>query len=129
MNNDKIVLKDGTEVALHSSQGLGALRVFAGDIEEACLRWKGFTKENLKKVLVKNAEGLTVGDYSDLVLDHISAEEAMGGILVTFSLRNKTAEEITNERMLAIEASQQTQDAAISDLGQTVSDMAEGSMQ
>ena len=51
---------------------------------------------------------------------------ADGAVQITFSLRNKSVEEILTERVVALEAGQQTQDEAIGNLGQAVSDMAGG---
>jgi len=130
MDNDRIVLADGTEIVLESSQGIGALHVNVATKAEACEMWEKLTPTALKEVSVKNAEGLTVGRYQDMVLDHITgAENKDGTIRVTVSLRGKTAEETMMERLAAIESGQQTQDAAIGDLGQAVSDMAEGGVQ
>lgn len=130
MSKDKLVLADGTEITLESSQGMGALKVSAQDKAAACALWEGFTKENLEQVTVRNAEGETTGTYSDMVLDHIIGRENPDGtVQVTFSLRNKTVEELLTERVAAMEAGQKTQDDAISDLGQAVSDVVEGGTQ
>lgn len=129
MNNDKdkLVLKDGTEVTLESSQGIGALNCLVEDVDTACKLWKKFTPENLRQVTVKNSDDVTVGRYQDMVLDHITAADREGGtVMITFSLRNKSAVEILEERIKTVESGQQTQDEAIGDLGQAVSDMAEG---
>lgn len=127
MKNDKLVLADGTEITLETSQGIGALTVKAENKSAACELWEGFTKENLKNVTIKNAEGLTSGKYQDMVLDHVTgSDNADGTVHIVFSLRNKTIEETLSERVESLEAGQQTQDAAIGDLGQTVSDIVEG---
>ncbi len=127
MDKDKLVLADGTGIMLESAQGIGALNVMAADKGTACGLWKKFTPENLKEVVIQGAAGETIGRYGNVVLDHITGvENANGTILITFSLRNKTKEELLTERISALEAGQETQDAAIGDLGQAVSDMAEG---
>ncbi len=127
MNNDKLVLKDGTEITLESSQGMGALHVQVENVNTACALWEKFTKENLRHVTVRNAEGVTVGNYQDMVLDHVEGRDNSDGtVQVTFSLRSKTTEEILTERIAELESGQRTQDEAIGDLGQAVSDIAEG---
>ncbi len=129
-NKDKLVLADGTTITLESSQGIWALNVHAQDKATACALWEKITKENLEQVTIKNSEGETTGNYSDMVLDHITGKDNLDGtIQITFSLRNKTTEELLTERVSMLEAGQQTQDAAIGDLGQAVSDMAEGGTQ
>ncbi len=130
MNNDKLVLKDGTEITLESSQGIGALHVLTDSKDAVCTLWKKFTKENLGQVTVKNSDGLIVGRYSDMVLDHIEAtDNEDGSVLATFSLREKSKDEIVDERLSAMETSQRTQDEAIGDMGQAISDIMEGGMQ
>lgn len=131
MSKDKLVLADGTEITLESSQGMGALKVSAQDKAAACALWEKFTKENLAQVTIKNAGGEILGSYSGMILDHMTGTEdaADGTVQVTFSLRDKTTEEILLERIAALEAGQQTQDDAISDLGQAVSDVVEGGQQ
>ncbi len=127
MNEDTIVLKDGTEIPLSSSQGIGSLHVSAGSKATACSIWEGFNKDNLAEVSIKNGEGLTVGTYKDMVLDHIIATENKDGTVeIIFCLRSKTENEILMEKIAALESGQQTQDEAIGDLGQAVSDIAEG---
>lgn len=130
MNNDKIVLKDGTEIELESSQGIGALHVVKNSKQEACALWEKFTSDNLKQVTIKNQDGLTVGKYQDMVLDHFKGEEKQDEtILATFSLRSKSALELMEERISAVEVGQQVQDTGIDDLGQAVSDLMEGGVQ
>ncbi len=127
MNNDKVVLKDGTEIALESSQGIGALRIAVNSKQEACALWERFTSDNLKQVAIKNQDGLTIGRYQDMVLSHFQGEErGDGSVLATFGLRSKTALELMEERISAVEAGQQVQDAGIDDLGQAMSDLMEG---
>ncbi len=127
MDKDKIVLASGTEIQLVSSMGIGALQIIADSKAAACKIWEEFTKENLAQVTVKNADDITVGNYEDLVLDHVTGvENSDGSISMTFSLRKKTNEEILLEKVASLEAGQQTQDEAIGDLGQAVSDIAEG---
>ena len=131
MSKDKLVLADGTEITLESSQGMGALKVSAQDKAAVCALWEKFTKENLAQVTIKNAGVEILGSYSGMILDHMTGTEdaADGTVQVTFSLRDKTTEEILLERIAALEAGQQTQDDAISDLGQAVSDVVEGGQQ
>lgn len=126
-DKDKLVLKDGTAVELESSQGIGALNVLAENRDAAYKLWEKFTPEALRQVTVKNSDEITVGRYQDMILDHITAaDQEDGTVLITFSLRNKSAVEVLTERVAAVESGQQTQDEAIGDLGQAVSDMAEG---
>lgn len=138
MGNDKLVLTDGTEIMLEASPGTGTLNVLVKNRAAVCTLWEKFTKKNLESVEIRNAEGELLGNYHDMVLDHITGKDNTdGSVLVTFSLRDKTREEILEERIAALEKGQkvleegqQTQDEAISDLGQTVSDVVmEGGIQ
>lgn len=130
MGKEKLVLADGTEITLESSPEIGALEATAESRDAACDIYKRITPENLKQVSIQNAAGEITGRYADLVLDHITASNNKDGtVRLIISLRGKTTEEVLLERIAALESGQQTQDAAIVDLGQTVSDMAEGGMQ
>ena len=134
MEKDKLVLNDGTEIELETSQGISALTCNAKNKSAACALWDKFTPDNLKQVSIKNSDGLVVGNYQDMVLDHITgADYEDGSVQITFSLRRKSAEELLTERVDALEAGQQSleagqqiQDMGIDDLCQTVSDIIEG---
>ena len=77
------------------------------------------------------------GTYTDMLLDHVTGtDKADGTALLTVNLREKTNEEILQEKVAALEAElaelkagQGTQDEAISDLGQAVSDITGGGEQ
>lgn len=130
MNNDKIVLNDSTEIELESSQGIGALHIAVNSKQEACALWGQFTSDNLKQITIKNQDGLTVGTYQDMVLNYFQGEEkADGKILATFSLRSKSALELMEERLSAVEKGQTIQDSGIDELGRTMSDLMEGGVQ
>ena len=86
--------------------------------------WDKLTDENLAEVQIQNGSGLTVGTYKDLVLvSETSVVTADKTVVTTYNLREKTDVE---KRLDNVEAGQQIQDGAISDLGETVSFMAEG---
>lgn len=130
MKKDKLVLTDGTTIELETSQGISALSCIVESKSAACALWDKFTPDNLKQVSIKNSDDLVTGKYPNMVLDYVTgAEIADGAVQITFSLRNKSVEEILTERVVALEAGQQTQDEAIGDLGQIVSDMVEGGAQ
>lgn len=130
MDHDKLVLRDGTEIILESSQGIGALHVIVESKSAACALWEDFTKDNLAEVTVKNSVGETTGVYKDMVLDHITGTDNQDGTVgIMFSLREKSGQEILEERIAALEEGQQIQDAGIGDLGQAISDMMEGGVQ
>lgn len=130
MSNDKLVLKDSTEITLESSQGIGALHVLAAGKQAACTLWGKFTKENLSQVSIKNSSGLTVGSYSDLVLDHVEGREKEDGtVKMTFCLREKSSVEVLEERVTSLEGGYEVHTGAIDDIGQAVSDLMEGGVQ
>ncbi len=127
MQKDKLVLADGTEIELETSSGISALTANVESKDAACDLWKKFTQDNLKQVNIKNADDLTIGQYPDLVLNNVTgADNADGTVQITFSLRNKSVEEVLTERIEALESGQQTHEGAISDLGAAFSNLAEG---
>lgn len=129
-NKDRLVLTDGTEIALEGSQGIGTLFVCTPDRKAASNLWEQLTQENLAEIAVVSFDGVVSGTYKNMLLDYITgADNADDTTLLTIHLREKTENEILKEKVAALEAEVQTHSGAISDLGQTVSDMAtEGSI-
>lgn len=118
-----MILNNGTSIELEAGASLDALQVASGSREEMLSQWKMMNAENLKKVTIQNGAGLTVGTYDSLVLvSETSVALADGSILTTYSLREKTEEE---KRLDALEAGQEVQNGAISDLGMVISTIAE----
>ena len=84
--------------------------------------WDKFIADNLAQVQVKNGDGLTVGNYTDLVLvSETSVIQTDGTILTTYNLREKSAVELLEERISAVEEGQTVQDGAITDLREMTS--------
>ena len=105
MGKDKLVLHDSTEITLESSQGIGMLCVCVENRTTAGILWEQITKDNLSEVLIVNSEGETTGRYTDMSLDYVTGtDNADGTVLFTISLREKTIEEILQERVSALEA-------------------------
>ncbi len=124
MNKDKLMLKDETVVEMESGASLSDIKVVSDNKAAMVELWDNLTEDNLAKVTVKNSDGVVVGRYSDLILvSETSTILADGTVLTSFNLREKTDME---KRLDEMENGQQTQDEAIGDLGQAVSDMMEG---
>lgn len=123
MSKDKLILKDRTTIELESGSSLGAIKVAAENRGAMLEQWKMLTPENLKEVKVQNGDGLTIGSYQELVLlSETSVVDSDGSVLTTYSLREKTD---TEKRLDALEAGQEVQNGAISDLGMVTSTIAE----
>lgn len=116
---DTMILKDGaTIIELEAGASLGAIQVLSIDRMAMAATWELLTEANLAEVQIKNSEGLTVGSYTDLVLvSETSIVATDGSVLTTYSLREKTAEE---KRLDALEAGQDVQDGAITELADIV---------
>lgn len=122
MNKDKLILKDGTEIALEAGASLGALQVASVDRAAMLATWQQLRPDNLSGVQIKNGDGLTVGIYTDLILvSETSVVTTENTILTTYSLREKTDVE---RRLDAVEEGQQVQDGALEDLGAVTSILA-----
>lgn len=114
MNKDTLVLKNQNVIELESGASLSALKVLSASRESMLATWQQLTKENLSEVQVKTGEGLTVGNYADLILvSETSVVNEDGSVLTTYCLREKTAEE---RRLDALEEGQEIQDGAIEEL-------------
>lgn len=123
---DTLILKDGSVIELEAGASLSAIQAVSEDKAAMVTTWDRFTADNLAQVQIKNGNGLTVGNYTDLVLiSETSAIQTDGTILTTYSLREKSAAELLEERVSAIEEGQMVQDGAIADLGDVTSVLAE----
>ena len=124
MNKDKLMLKDETVVEMESGASLSDIKVVSDNKAAMVELWDNLTEDNLAKVTVKNSDGVVVGRYSDLIfVSETSTIQGDGTVITSFNLREKTDME---KRLHVMESGQQTQDEAIGDLGQAVSDMMEG---
>lgn len=113
MNKEKMILNDGTTIEMEAAANLsGLITVFADWAAVASIMPK-LTEDNLVSVKVQNGEGLTVGNYTDLVLQPGSWETKEDGIHITISLREKTDLE---KRLDKVESGQEVQDGAIAEL-------------
>lgn len=123
MSKDKLVLKDGTTIELESGSSLDAIKAATENRKTMLEQWEMLTPENLKEVKVQNGDGLTIGIYQELVLlSETSVVTSDGSVLTTYHLREKTD---TERRLEALEAGQEIQNGAISDLGSVTSAIAE----
>ena len=121
---DTLTLKDGTIIKMESGASLSDIKILSDSMEAMIVVCNSMTTDNLAKVTVKNSDGVVVGRYSDLIfVNETSTIQGDGTVLTSFNLREKTD---TEKRLDAMESGQQTQDEAIGDLGQAVSDMMEG---
>lgn len=120
---DKIIFKDGTTIEFEAAASLAGINTIFADWTAAAAMLPKLTNENLSSVQVQTGEGITIGNYTDLVLQPGSWETKDDGIHITISLREKTDFE---KRLENVEAGQQTQDGAIADMGEVVGKLAEG---
>lgn len=122
MNKDKIILSNNHEIEIESGASLSDIRVVSDTKYDMLSAWDMLTPENLSSVRVVNGDGMTVGNYSNLILASETSTEKDGKIETSFNLREKTE---TEKRLDALENGQEVQDGAISDLGAAVSGLAE----
>ncbi len=123
MSKDKLILKDGTTIELESGSSLDAIKAATENRKTMLEQWEMLTPENLKEVKIQNGDGLTIGIYQELVLlSETSVVTSDGSVLTTYHLREKTD---TERRLEALEAGQEIQNGAISDLGSVTSAIAE----
>lgn len=121
---DYIKLTDGTQITIEDGASLDRIIHISDAEADATAVCKAVTAENIARVEFYN-EGAEqpYGVYDDLTLNAPpTRHDENGAVVVTISLREKTDLE---KRMDALEQSQETQDGAIEDLGQALSDMAE----
>lgn len=130
---EKIVLKDGTELAIDGISRTGnslQVTVNNGNMEEL----EGiFSKpENLEKIILESSDGAALNAYKnytqfseiskkkDVIVDQITEETAD---IVTVTLEQEPEWKVEQRKL------RQGYDSAIGDLGEAVSELAEGSVQ
>jgi hypothetical protein len=123
MKKDKLILNDGTTIELEAAASLTGLIIIFPDWPAVAAVLPKLTEDNLASVQVQNSEGLSVGNYTDLVPLPGAWVEKADGLYITISLREKTEVE---KRLDNMETGQQTQDGAIADMGEVVGKLAEG---
>ena len=127
MDKDKIILKDGTSIETESILSIGCIKTKVSDEGALHSLKEKLSKDNLVKVAVQTGAGLTVGNYSDMVLlEDWTIRWETDGILATFGLRNKTEEEKMKEDIAALKENNSILDSAVGDLGTVVATLAEG---
>lgn len=116
---DNLILNDQTEIEIESASALNDIRVLSQTKAVMVAIWDKLTADNLASVQIKNADGVIVGRYTDLVLvNETSTVMEDCTIRTSFNLREKTDQERLVERVVAIEAGQQAQDAQIAGMSE-----------
>lgn len=116
MGKDKLILKDGTEIELQAGARLNALGVLSADRTAMLEIWKKLTEENLSEIKIENGQGLTVGEYTGLMLISETSVVRKGGETYTlFCLREKNDME---KRMDELEEGLEIHDGAIMDMAE-----------
>ncbi len=119
---EKIVLNDGTAYPIENGASENQVQVVIQNVDEFPEVFKKFTESNLESYQIKNAEGLTCTTRTNKYLADAVVEERESDLLVTFHLADV---DMVHKRLDALETKTDVHDDAISDLGETVSGLAE----
>ena len=124
---EKLVLTDNTELEIMDGASLDYIRIQTDNFAALDQIAGALKKEgNLAKVQFKTDDEVT-GEYEDLYLERPIFQEADmtpdGNVVSVIAFREKTELE---KRVDAIERGQEIQNGALEDLGQVVSEIAEG---
>lgn len=123
---DKLILNDQTEIQIESGSALSDIKVLSQTKSDMIAVWDKLTAENLVSVQVKNADGVSAGNYANLILSsETSVEQKDGTVLTNFRLREKTEVELLKEEIDALKEGQEVQNGAIDDLGAITSVLVE----
>lgn len=112
--NDKLILANKLEMKMLAGASISALGAVFPTWADAAATLVQFTPANLAAVQIQNGDGLTVGRYTDMVLQPGAWDVQGDGIHVTISLREKTDMERAIEDL---QVGQEVQDGAIAELG------------
>lgn len=123
-------LNDDTVIRIEAGASLGEIVHIAANETAAVAVCRQITPENLKHVDFIQGEEV-IGSYNDLQIKHAPTRSTNDDetITVTISLREQTDIEARVAALeagqAALEESQEVQDGAIEEIGQTISDMSE----
>ena len=129
---DKIILKNENIIEIEESSNGESFRKIFSDTQEYLTTLEKLTPENLSAYQVQNSEGLTCANpvNKECLTQNVtalwSADGILAGVDVTFNI---TDVDMSAKAVRDLQAGQQTQDGAITDLGETVAKLAEGGVQ
>lgn len=113
----KLVLKDGTEIAVLDSTTSTVIRTEKESVEEIETVRKVLSKENLTSFRYTDDAGNVYGKYENFVLENVSYTEQDGKYLAEYTIRQLSDVEL---RLDALETGQETQDGAIEELASII---------
>lgn len=123
VGKEKIVLKDGTEIEIENGAVENGIQVTLPDLDGFKSLYGKFSEANLESYEILNAVGLTCATYENKHVKNALVEQKENGFQISFNLADV---DMVSKRLDALEASQDLQDGAITDLGDVVSAIAEG---
>lgn len=103
--NDKLIFANKLEMEMLAGASIGSLEAVFPTWQDAAAALGQLTPANLAAVQVQNGDGLTVGRYTDMVLQPGAWSVQADGIHITIRLREKTEEE---KRLDALEETTDT---------------------
>lgn len=122
---NRLVLNNQPPIEIRSSSTLSAIKMIFVTKEDMISTWDTLTEENLKHIEIQNEDGTIIGAYNNILLDsETSIIQSDGTIMTSFHLREKTAVELLQERVVQLENEQEVLDGAVIDLGAVVSELA-----
>lgn len=126
---DKLILNNQSQLNIESGSLLSDMKVVSEDKYSMISAWDMLANDNLKHIEIKSEDGIAIGVYSNILLDsETSTIRPDGKILTSFHLREKTEVELLREEIEALKEGQEVHSGAIEDLGNAVSDLAEGGL-
>lgn len=126
---EKLILNNQSQLNIESGSSLFDMKVVSEDKYSMISTWDMMTNKNLKHIEIKSEDGIVIGTYDNIVLDsETSTIRPDGKILTSFHLREKTEVELLREEIEVLKEGQEVHSGAIEDLGNAVSDLAEGGL-
>lgn len=118
----KIILSNNTEVEVKDNSTLFDIQVDPSQYESV---WEKLSVDNMKLVKLTTENGDLMDQRGNLVVDSERSIREKGEVQCHFYLREKTEVELLREEVERLRETSGVHDAAISDLGEAVSGLAE----
>lgn len=119
---EKIVLKDGTVYDIENGAAENLVQIPVQSIYEFPEIYNKFTEENLESYTIQSADGLTCATYKNKKLNKADVKWQTPDIMISLYIADV---DMVRKQLKALEAKVEVHDGAISDLGESVSGLAE----
>lgn len=121
-NKEKIILKDGTIYDIENGATENLVQIPIQDINDFPEIYQKFSEENLESYIIQNADGFTCATLKNKRMGKAEVSGREQDILVSLYIADV---DMVQKQLMELSSKVEVHDGAISDLGESVSGLAE----